>query len=65
MDALSKANQAVISGTTDRLVLALSHTMYYGVYLELAHGGKDAVIVSTMESHLPQLESMLNRLMKG
>lgn len=65
VDALSKANQAVISGTTDRLVLALSHTMYYGVYLELAHGGKDAVIVSTMESHLPQLESMLNRLMKG
>jgi hypothetical protein len=44
------------------LVIWLSHTMYYGVYLELANGGKYAVILSTLLSHLPGLEASLKKL---
>ena len=53
---------AIISGTTDRLVLALSHTMWYGQYLELSNGGRFAIIMSTMEAHLPRLESLLKKV---
>ena len=59
-----QADQAVISGTSDRLVLALSHTMYYGKYLELSNGGRYAIIISTMQAHVPQLERMLKALLR-
>lgn len=46
------------------VVIYLSHgpVIDYGVYLELAHGGRYAVIVRTIESHLPQLHAMLNEI---
>ena len=55
---------AIISGTSDRMVLALSHTMYYGKFLELSNGGRYAIIVSTMERNLPQLERMLKNVFR-
>ncbi|CAG0933629.1 hypothetical protein TFLX_03141 [Thermoflexales bacterium] len=57
----TRGDSAIISGTSDRLVLALSHTMYYGKYLELSNGGRYAIIVSTMERNMPQLERMLKQ----
>jgi hypothetical protein len=65
VNALSQADRAVISGTSDRLVLALSHTMWYGKYLELSNGGRYAVVMSTMERNLPRLERMLKQTFEG
>jgi hypothetical protein len=58
------SQNAIISGTTDRLVLALSHTMWYGQFLELSNGGRYAIIMSTMDAHLPQLQSLVQRVFK-
>jgi hypothetical protein len=33
----------------DRAELVLSHAVYYGVYLELAHGGAWATVIPTMQ----------------
>ncbi len=65
VDAVTKTTEnAIVSGTTDRLVLALSHTMYYGKFLELSNGGKYAIIMSTMEANLPRLEAMLKNVLR-
>jgi hypothetical protein len=53
------------SGGPSRLILTLGHTMYYGKYLETAHGAKYAIVMSTIEGHLPQLEAMLQGLFAG
>jgi hypothetical protein len=44
------------------VVLYLSHgaTLNYGVFLELAHGGKYAIIMRTMQSHYNELMQMLH-----
>jgi hypothetical protein len=42
--------------------LSHGHTVYYGVYLELAHGKKYAVIMPTIQANLPVIESMLRRI---
>ena len=52
------------SGDDKTLILTLGHTMYYGKYLETAHGAKYAVVMSTLEGHLPALESMLQDVFK-
>jgi hypothetical protein len=57
-------DSTIVSGTSDRLVLCLSHTMYYGKFLELSNGGRYAIIVSTMERNLPQLERMLKQVFR-
>jgi hypothetical protein len=53
------------SGGPNRLILVLSHTVYYGKFLEVSHGGKYAIVMSTIEGHLPQLEEMLRGVMGG
>jgi hypothetical protein len=42
--------------------LSHGHTVYYGVFLELAHGKKYAVIMPTIEANLPVIEGMLKRV---
>lgn len=37
----------------------LSHTMFYGRFLEFRNGGRYAIIMSTIESNLPMLEQLL------
>ena len=64
VDDRSRIDIGSISGSTDRLVIVLSHTMWYGKYLELSHGGSYAIIMSTIESNLPTLEAMLKGLVK-
>ena len=48
----------------DLVIIYLSHghTVDYGVFLELAHGGRYAVIMPTIEAHLPELRQMLDQL---
>lgn len=42
--------------------LSHGHTIYYGVFLELAHGKKYAIIMPTIEANLPVIEGMLKRI---
>lgn len=44
------------------IYLSHGHTVYYGIFLELAHGGKYAVIMPTIEKHLPELKRLLDNL---
>lgn len=48
------------------VTIYLSHgaTIDYGVYLELAHGGRYAVIMRTMEAHLDELRAMLDDVLR-
>jgi hypothetical protein len=60
-----KANKVAgeeASGDDRTLVLALGHTMYYGEHLELAHGGKYAIIEPTLEQYGPVLMDGLKNL---
>ena len=58
-------DMVTVSGDKDTLLIAFGHTVYYGKYLELDHGGRYAVVMSTMEHNLPTLEKMLKSLLKG
>jgi hypothetical protein len=51
-------------GDATTLVLALGHSMYYGEYLELAHGQKYAIIMPTIEQNLPELKRMLEEIFR-
>lgn len=57
-------DSATISGDDEHLVIGFGHTMYYGKYLELSNGGRYAIVMSTVESHLPGLERMLKALLR-
>jgi hypothetical protein len=56
---------AVESGSPDTLIITLGHTVFYGKFLELSNGGRYAIIMSTIESNLPQLERMLQDVFQG
>lgn len=59
-------------GTAERdaalkvVTLYLSHgpDVDYGVFLELAHGGRYAVIMRTIEAHLPELMADLRGMLR-
>ena len=55
-----KSDTVTVSGSPERLILTFGHTVYYGKYLELAHGGRYAIVMSTIERNLPTLERLLN-----
>lgn len=48
-----------VKGDKNTLVIVVAHTVFYGKYLELARGGKYAIILSTIEKNLPRLEQMV------
>jgi hypothetical protein len=50
-----------MSAATDLVTIWLSHghTIEYGIYLELAHGKKYAIIMPTMQANIPVIERML------
>jgi hypothetical protein len=56
---------AVESGDRDTLIITLGHTVFYGKFLELSHGGSYAIIMSTIEKNLPNLERQLQDVFKG
>jgi hypothetical protein len=51
-----------ISGSKEHLVIVLGHTVWYGKFLELSNGGRYAVVMSTIEGNLGELERMLRDL---
>lgn len=54
-----KTDVEVVEGSDKVLTLLLGHTVYYGKYLETAHGARFAIIMSTIEANLSFLEKML------
>lgn len=65
-EARSEMNDvAVESGSDGTLLVTLAHTVYYGKYLETKNGGKYAIVMSTIETNLPNLERMVKELFKG
>lgn len=55
----------VEEGDNDLLIIVISHTVYYGKFLETKNGGKYAIIMSRIESNLPRLESMIRKVFRG
>lgn len=55
---------SVEAGGPDRLVITVAHTVFYGQYLELSHGGRYAIIMSTIERRLPRLERQLKDIFR-
>jgi hypothetical protein len=45
----------------NEIIIVLAHTVFYGKHLELSHGEKYAVIMSTIEANLPALETLLRK----
>jgi len=45
------------------IYLSHSHTVYYGVFLELCNGGKYSVILPTIQRNLPEIERQLKKLL--
>lgn len=44
------------------IYLSHGHTVVYGVFLEMAHGQRYAIIMPTIQRNLPEIERMLKRL---
>ena len=54
-----KSDVHIEEGGANKLIIALGHTVFYGKFLELSNGGKYAIIMSTIESNLGNLEQMM------
>lgn len=54
----------VVSSRDGVLVIALSHTVFYGKFLEYSHGGRFGIIMSTIEKNLPALERQVQALFR-
>lgn len=59
----SVAEQAAADLVT--IYLSHGHTVEYGKWLELSHGGMYAVIMPTLERWLPEIERQLQALFAG
>jgi hypothetical protein len=55
----------VETGSDHVLIIAISHTVFYGKFLENSHGGRYAIIMSTIEKKLPRLENMVQEIFRG
>lgn len=65
-DATSQMSDvAVESGSEKTLIVTLGHTVFYGKYLETSNGGTYAIIMSTIEANLPNLEQMVQDIFNG
>jgi hypothetical protein len=56
---------SVEQGSANTLVIVVSHTVFYGKFLELKNGGKYAIIMSAIEKNLPRLENLVKSIFKG
>jgi hypothetical protein len=66
-DRTGNARQTLFSVSElaeDVVRLYLSHGMEYGVYLELRHAGRYAVILPTLQAHYGQIGSMLQDIFR-
>jgi hypothetical protein len=55
----------VESGSKDTLIITLGHTVFYGKFLELSNGGRYAIIMSTIEKNLTNLERLVQEVFSG
>lgn len=55
----------MLAAGDNEVIVALSHTVWYGKFLEIGMGGRYAIIMSTIEANLPRLEQMLAELFVG
>jgi hypothetical protein len=53
---------AIESGSENKLIITLGHTVFYGKFLELSNGGRYAIIMSTIEANIAQLENMVQEI---
>ena len=53
-----------IKAEGDTLIIAVSHTVFYGKYLETYHGERFAIILSTIQGNIPKLERMLRDIFR-
>jgi len=60
-----RGDVTVEAGNGNMLVVTLGHTVFYGQFLELSHGGRYAIVMSTIEENLPVLERMLRGVLRG
>jgi hypothetical protein len=55
---------SVETGEDNLLIIVVSHTVFYGKFLETKNGGKYAIIMSKIEDNLPRLEQMVQKVFK-
>jgi len=48
-----------------KVLIALGHTMSYGVFLELARDGKYAILKPTLDAAVPEIYQTYKRLWEG
>ncbi|MEI8166696.1 MAG: hypothetical protein WCG26_09955 [Chloroflexales bacterium] len=53
----------VVQRDGDRVIINLCHSVEYGPYLELARGGKHAILWPTIEQEVPLLQAALKGLL--
>lgn len=56
--------QVVREAAEKVVILYLAHTVYYGLFLELAHGERYAIIMPTIERHLAEIKRMLDEIFR-
>lgn len=55
----------VVNEAAEKVVIVyLAHTVFYGVFLELAHAERYAIIWPTIEKHLPELKRLLDQIFR-
>lgn len=67
-DRTGNARQALyvsVHSSDDTTAIYLSHGVDYGVYLELLHQGRFAVILATLEAHYKPIQDSYRRMMGG
>ena len=61
---LGGQDSGAVSVAKDIVALYLSHSMSYGLYLEVAMAGRWRVVLPTMEAHYQELKQMLDGIFK-
>jgi len=61
---LSGQESEAISAAKDVVALYLSHSMNYGVFLELSNAGRYKIIMPTLEAHYNELMQMLRGIFR-
>lgn len=65
-DRTANARQSLfthVDQATGKTTIYLSHGMDYGVYLELRHQGRYAIILPTLEHFYPRIEAAYKRML--
>ncbi len=55
---------SIEQGDDNLLIIVVSHTVFYGKWLETKNGGKYAIIMSTIDRNLPRLEDLARKIFR-